>query len=199
MTPRQAMTWAEVSVTLICWALYAWGTSDAVPPAWTTLAELLWPSFPNLIMLGGALALTRGFVFVAARSPRLSAPGFENHDEYSLLGDSRNSDPIFSETIAVLMGRRKHIKPFATDEEAAVWRSAGRSGWMAFLVTAGLLALAAGVWVVALRRPLFSDTADQVLLIVNGVWLCWLVGFLTHRGLFLRLSPKASGSGEGAP
>jgi len=187
MTKRQAITWGEVVVTLILWALFVWGAADAAPPVWTTIAELLWSSFPNLILLSGALALTRGFVFVAARSPRLSAPGVESNEGHPIFDDTRKDDLlVFSETIAVLMGRRKHIKPFATDEEEASWRSAGRSGWLAFLIAAGLLAVAAGVWAGLMGRPLFSDMADQVLLIVNAVWLCWLVGFLTHRGLFLR-------------
>ena len=174
-------------MTVISWGLYFWGVVDEAPTAWTTIAELLWSSFPNLILLTGALALTRGFVFVAARSPRLSAPGVESNEGNPFLDDTRKDDLlVFSETIAVLMGRRKHIKPFATDEEEASWRLAGRSGWLAFLIAAGLLAVAAGVWAGLMGRPLFSDMADQVLLIVNAVWLCWLVGFLTHRGLFLR-------------
>ena len=54
-----------------------------------------------------------------------------------------------------------------------------------------LVALAAGVWTVALKQALWSDRAGQVVLIFTAVSVCWLVSFLVHRSLFLWRSRSA--------
>ena len=90
-----------------------------------------------------------------------------------------------------MTGRRKDARPYATDTEAGLWRAARLPELKALLASMALVALAAGVWTVALKQALWSDRAGQVVLIFTAVSVCWLVSFLVHRSLFLWRSRSA--------
>ena len=191
MTPRQAITWAEVIMTLGLWGFYISGVLELADLQAPTPADVLWPTWPYLIMLVGALALTRGCVFVIARSPRLSQRGCSDYPNSPLLWDTYIFGITLREAIAVLTGRRKDARPYATETEAGRWRAARLPGLKALLASMALVALAAGVWTIALGRSLWSDRAGQVVLIVTAACLCGLVNFLVHRTLFLWRSRSA--------
>jgi hypothetical protein len=188
MTPRRAITWAELLVSAIIWGLYGWQVAKVVGDG-TALGDALGLAVPYLVLAVGA-ALIAGFGFwVMTRSPVLSsrtapASAFDATANY----DGRGESAFLIETIRVLRGRYRHISPFAAPHEAEAWTSSKRVSAITLACSLGLALVVMGVGTVGVR--LWESTGGQVTLSVHLLAGVILVTLITHRGVFLNRATR---------
>lgn len=183
MTPRRAITWAELVVSAIIWGLYGWQVGKVVTTD-TALGDALGLAVPYLVLAVGA-SLIAGFGFwVMTRSPVLSsrtapASAFDATANY----DGRGESAFLVETIRVLRGRYRHISPFADLREAEAWTSSRRASAITLACSLGLALAVMGAGSVGVR--LWESAGGQVTLAVHLLALVILAALIAHRGLFL--------------